>query len=544
MRYSKVFGRTIREKPRNADSDSLQLLLRAGFVRQAGGDFLLLPIGRRVMARIEALVDAELTAAGAGMLGIPSGDQAGNSDLARSLRMQRRDAGIDYPFAAAHESTLAMLGGSLTLSYRDLPVVVAGLRWANRENARPNWGLLASPNFPFHSAYAFGGALEPVAAAYRRVLERMDVGAFSMESGSHSGSTEFAIETALASRPILACEHCGYRAPAELAVSRVPEWPQNPEPGAAEAVYGPGLIQVEPLAKFLGIPVHQTTKTILFETGGRVVAACVAGVYSVSEAKLMRVLGSRRLALAAPETVRELTHAEVGYAGPAGLPETVEVIWDLSTEHRSNFEAGANRTDHHCINLNFGRDVPRPAGFFDIRESLASERCARCDAGVLAARGAMVLGHASDLGDFYADLLGARFIDDAKTTHPLSTACAGLDLACTLAAIVERHHDDHGIVWPKVVAPFAAHLVSLPSAEEASEALYRQLVDAGVEVLWDDRAESAGVKFADADLIGIPVRLVLSKRTAGRVEWKERGAASGELIDSEEVLKRLGCGSV
>ena len=283
-----------------------------------------------------------------------------------------------------------------------------------------------------------------------------------------------AIETALAARPILACDRCGYRAPAEIAVSHVPDWPQDSAPGVTEAVYGPGLIQVELLAQFLGIPVHQTTKTMLFEAHGRTVAACVAGIYGVSEAKMMRVLGCRSLALAAPEVVRELTHSEVGYAGPAGLPDSVEVIWDLSTEHRSNFEAGANQTDHHRINLNFGRDVARPEKFFDIRASLPGERCAQCEGGVLAARGAIVLGHASDLGGLYANLLGAKYLEADKTTRPLAAACAGVDLARAMAAVVEQHHDGRGIIWPPAVAPFAAHLVSLPPAELAAEGLYQE----------------------------------------------------------------------
>jgi len=308
-----------------------------------------------------------------------------------------------------------------------------------------------------------------------------------------------------------------------------------------EAVYGPGLIQVEPLSKFLGIPVHQTTKTMLFEAGGRVVAACVAGIYGVSEAKLLRVLGCRSLALAAPEVVRDLTNSEVGYAGPAGLPESVEVIWDFSTEHRTNFEAGANQTDYHRINLNFGRDVKRPAQFLDIRTALPGERCAHCEGGALAARGAITLGHASDLGDVYADLLGAKFLDADKTMRPLVAGCAALDLACAMAAVVEQRHDGRGLIWPAAVAPFAAHLVSLPPAEAAAEALHQNLVNAGVEVLWDDRPESAGVKFGDADLIGIPLRLVMSKRTGDKVEWKSRDAEQGELVGLEEVTGRLQC---
>ena len=549
MRYSRLFGKTIRDKPRNADSLSHQLLLRAGFVRptEAGG-FLLLPLGWRVLERVRAILAEEGKACGFVPVEFSCGRQSTNSDLERSLNYHRREAGSEYPFAEHHEAALAMLSGNLALSYRDLPLLVAGERWVHREEARPNWGLLAAPGFLFHSAYAFGageaevsGRLERIGDTYQRVLERVGIEAFRLSSGGDRPTTEWAIETELAARPVLVCEGCGYRAAAETAVSRAPEWPQDTEPGVTEAVYGPGLVQVEPLSKFLGIPVHQTTKTMLFEAGGRVVAACVAGIYGVSEAKLKRVLGCRSLALASPEAVRKLSNAEVGYAGPVGLPESVETIWDLSTEHRTNFEAGANQTDHHRINLNFGRDVARPAKFFDIRMSQEGERCAQCEQGTLAARRAIGFGHVSLPGSVYAELLGAKFLDADKRTRPLSVGCAGLDLACVLAAIVEQHHDSRGIAWPPGVAPSVAHLVSLPPAEAAAEALYQRLSEAGVEVLWDDRTESAGVKFGDADLIGIPIRLVLSKRTGDQVEWKTRTAEQGDLIAVEEVVVRLKC---
>jgi len=547
MRYSRLFGKTVRDKPRNADSASHQLLLRAGFLRPAtGGGFLLLPLGRRVLDRIEVILTEELQTSGAATLGFPGGRQSANSDLSRSLRLERRDQGSDYPFAEHHEAALATLAGSLGLSYRDLPLLLAGQRWADRDEAHPNWGLLSAPEFPFHSAYAFGATdaevaaqLESVANAYRHTFERAALTTFALASTRDPATTALAIETDLAALPILACERCGYRAPSEIAVSRVPQWPQQTEPGGVEAIYGPGLIQVEPLAKFLGIPTHQTTKTLLFDADGQTVAACVAGIYGVSETKLARVLACRRLALASPDTVQELTHADVGYAGPVGLPDSVRVVWDHSTAQRTNFEAGANRTGHHLVNLNFGRDLPRPESFFDIRLSQPGESCAHCEEGTLGAKSAIAIGHVTQLGTLYAELLGAKFLDAEKTTRPLPAACAGLDLAGLLGAVVEQNRDARGIVWPPAVAPFAAHLVSLPPAESVAEALYRRLQAAGVDVLWDDRPESAGVKFGDADLVGIPIRLVLSKRTGDNVEWKARTAEQGVLLPPGEVVKRL-----
>ena len=537
MRYSSLFGKTVRDKPRNAVSRSHELLLRAGFIRPApGGGFLLLPLGERVAERIEGVLARELERLGGQMLGLPGGRQSANSDTARSLRLHRRESGFDYPFAEQHETALAMLAGGLSLSYRELPLVVAGRQWGSREEARANQGLLRAAEFLFHSAYAFGAPAPRLGDAFEKALERAGVAALPLAS---AGTTEYVIRTELPGRELLECEACGYRADVETAESRAPEWPQTEQPGVKEAIYGPGFIQVEPLAKFLGIPVHQTTKTLLFATGGRLVAACVPGIYDVSETKLARVLHCRELELAPAETVRELTRSEVGYAGPAGLPDSVEVVWDLSTERRTNFEAGANRTDHHMINLNFGRDVARPERFFDIRVAREGERCARCPEGTLVARRAVALGHVTELGDLYADLLGARFLDKDKATRPLAMAAAGLDVTAALAAVVEANSDGRGIVWPSAVAPFDAHLVSLPPAEEAAEALYRRLTDSGVAAMWDDRPESAGVKFGDADLVGIPVRLVLSKRTGDRIEWKQRSAEQGELLTGDEAIARL-----
>jgi len=520
MRYSKLFGKTLRDKPRNADSLSHQLLLRAGFVKaEAGGGFILLPLGQRVLEKVRRI-------AGAATVGLPGASTP--SDVMRSLRLQRSDAGLAYPFADQHEAALAMIAGNLSMSYRDLPLALSTEHWGSRTEAHPNWGLLSGPEFLVHATYAFGAT--PV--NYGSTIARAGVVASPLDN-------ELILETELAARPLLVCADCGYRQAAERAVSRTPRWPQDEEPHPRQSVYGPGLIGVDALARFVGIPVHQTTKTLLFETGGRVIAACVAGPYGVSEAKLRAILGCGSLALAAPETVRALTNAEVGYAGPIGLPDSVQVIWDFTTEHRSNFEAGANQTDHHLIHLHFGRDLPRPPQFLDIRMAQPGDPCSQCAEGTLAARGGITLAHTMDLGEAYSQVLGAKYLDAEKTTRPLPIACAALDLTALMAAIVEQNHDDRGILWPQSVAPFDAHLISLPPAEAAAEALYIALTQAGVDVLWDDRGDSAGVKFGDADLIGIPVRLVLSKRTGDKVEWKARNAAQGELLTVAEVMDRL-----
>ncbi len=542
MRYSNLFGKTLRDKPRNADSVSHQLLVRGGFVRaMAGGAaFGLLPLGERVLARIRAVVDAELSALGAQALTVPGGRKSGSSESSRDLGLRRRELDQSYPFADVHESVLGMLAGGLTMSYRDLPLLLTTERWGTRDQARPNWGLLSAPEFLVHGSYLFSrderpALLDQIQDAYRRALRRLGVDASVLESAW----PELVVTTALGGREALVCNACGYLAPLDEAVSRVPEWMQNPEPGVVESVYGPGLINVEPLADFLGIPVHQTTKTLVFQADDRLIAACVAGPYDVSEPKLARILGCRHLDLASFDVVRELTSSEVGYAGPIGLPMIVELFWDQSTAGRTNFEAGANRTHHHLINLNFGRDLPGPEIFYDFRVCKEGERCARCETGVLEQRRVLSMGHVSALGTAYSSPLGATFLEPGKPAQALALGVGGLDLTAVMAAIAEQWNDARGLTWPASAAPFDAHLISLPPAEVAAGELYGTLRRAGVEVLWDDRTESAGVKFGDADLIGCPVRLVLSKRTGDKVEWKLRGDEHGELINADEAMERL-----
>ncbi|MEK7141206.1 MAG: YbaK/EbsC family protein, partial [Patescibacteria group bacterium] len=350
---------------------------------------------------------------------------------------------------------------------------------------------------------------------------------------------EFMVQSQAGEDKIFVCDSCDYKANVEKAESIYPAFSQTEKPLPMQEVEGKGIIGVEALAKFLNIPVEKTTKTLLYQADDRVVAVCVRGEYSVSEVKLANHLGCLNLGLATAATVKRVTCADVGYAGPVGLPDSVEVIWDHSTKGRVNFECGGNKTHYHNINVNFGANVPQPEAFIDIREVKADELCVKCIKGTLQEKRGIELGHVFKLGTIYSQAMGATFTDQDGTKKPIVMGCYGIGMSRSIAAIVESFHDDKGILWPEAIAPYRVHLISLPGGEAEAEHVYNELTKQGIDVLWDDRDVSAGVKFSDSDLIGIPTRLVVSTKTGDKVEVKNRSEQSSQLFTLEEVILSL-----
>jgi prolyl-tRNA synthetase len=345
---------------------------------------------------------------------------------------------------------------------------------------------------------------------------------------------------------ILFCDKCDYAANQERAQSRLQEFPQDTEQKSMEAVRGENLIGVEPLAKFLNIPVWKTTKTMLYQADDKIVAVMVRGDCDVNEVKVANFLGCKVLKLAPPQTIKELTGAEVGYAGPIGLPASVRIIADHYVNNRINFECGANQTHHHNINVNFGRDLPLPE-FGDFKLAKGGEQCPRCDGRLQAARG-IEIGHIFKLGTKYSEAMSCRYLDATGQTKQVIMGCYGIGVTRMAAAWIEQNHDDKGIIWSPQISPFDIHLIGLNLEDAAvsaqAEQIYQKLIQAGFSVLFDDRPARAGEKFSDADLIGIPARLTISKRTLeqGKVEFKLRSQPKAEVITLEEAQQRVRAG--
>jgi prolyl-tRNA synthetase len=390
-------------------------------------------------------------------------------------------------------------------------------------------------------------SFEAMRQAYHQICTRIGYKYRAVEADAGaiggSGSQEFMVLADTGEDTILFCDKCDYAANQERAQSRLEEFPQDSEAKPMEAVFGEGLIGVEALSKFLNIPVWKTTKTLIFQADDQVVAVVVRGDCDVNELKVANFLGCKALRLASAETIKQLTGAEVGYAGPIGLPASVRIIADHYAGNRVNFECGANQTNYHNINVNFGRDLPAPQ-FGDFKLAKENEGCPKCGGRLQAARGIEV-GHIFKLGTKYSKAMNCRYLDASGASQLVVMGCYGIGVTRMAAAWIEQNHDDKGIIWSPNIAPFDAHLIGLNLEDAAVNAhaneVYQKLRESGIDVLFDDRLARAGEKFSDADLIGIPARLTLSKRTfeQGKIEFKLRREPKAEVITLEEAQARI-----
>lgn len=557
MKYTHLIGKTSRQKLPGSEIVSHQLLLRAGFITPvAAGIYTFLPLGYAVLENIDRIIKEEFTKRGIQHLIMPFVHPASLwqetgrfTKWAKVLAVFDAKHGGKYLLAPTHEETVTDIARKFIVSYKDMPVIVNQNQWKYRDEVRVNGGLLRTREFLMQDAYSFDKdeeglvkSFQTVSEAYHAIFKRigLPVTVVKADSGAigGTGSEEFMVESAVGEDRIFVCSNGDYKANIEKTESVFPPFVQHEAKKPMEEVEGKGIIGVEALAKFLNIPVQQTTKTLLYQADDRVVAVCVRGEYSVSEVKLANLLGCMNLHLASAETVRRVTGAEVGYAGPVGLPKDVEVLWDYSTQGRVNFECGGNKTHYHNVNVNFGKDIQKPEKFVDIREVKAGEQCPKCS-GTLSETSTIELGHVFKLGTVYSEKMHADFIDADGKKKPIIMGCYGIGISRMIAAVAEVMHDDKGLVWPEAIAPFKVHLISLPGGEEKAQEVYDALSKSGVSVLWDDRDGSAGVKFADADLIGLPWRLVISKKTEGKIEVKKRNELDAKLVSESELVMLL-----
>lgn len=558
MKYSKLFGKTLKDTPKDATLASHKLLYQAGFIREStAGRYYFLPLGLRVQEKIKAIVKEEMDNAGAQELVTPTlhpkslWEETNRTSSVGFELMSIKDRNeFEFVLGGTAEEMLVDLVRKFQISYKDLPFNLYQFSSKFRDEMRARGGLLRVREFTMKDAYSFHATEEDFKKEYQnmwdtyaRIFERLGLKTIVVESdnGYIGGEYchEFVVESDAGESKFFTTEDGSYAAHEEVATFSLSQEAETEEEKPLEEIEGKGIIGVEELANYLKIPVEKTTKTILFEDEkGQVIAAAVRGGYDINETKLMHIANVHRLELASAETVKRVTGAEVGYAGILNLPKDVRIFMDESMKGRRNFEMGANKTNYHSINVNFGRDLPEPEQFYDF--TLAKAGYVTADGKKLVEKRGIEVGNIFQLGFHYSTKMkGATFTDEEGKQKPYYMGCYGIGLARTLATIVEKYHDEKGIVWPKAVAPFAVHLISIRENEK-TERVYKQLLDAGVEVLYDDRAEvSAGQKFADADLIGIPVRLVISPKTGERIEWKERDSKETELLSLDEVFKKL-----
>ncbi len=559
MRWSKLFGKTLREDPAEAELVSHRLMLKAGMIYQvSSGIYSYLPLAWRSLRKIEQIIREEIDAAGGQELRLSvlqprelwqeSGrDEAYGPDLFRLQDRRERP----LVMAPTHEEILTKAVMANVYSYRDLPLILYQIQTKFRDEPRPRGGLIRVREFDMKDAYSFDideagldVSYQAMAQAYKNIYDRSGLSAIMVEadSGAIGGkdSHEFILLADSGEDTIILCESCGYAANAEKAAFTKPDSPREDELPLKET-HTPGVKTIEGLAQMLDVPTSKTLKAVFYAADGEVVFVAIRGDLEVNEVKLRNALGANELRLATPEEV-ERAGLVAGSASPIGL-SAIRVVADDSIEIGSNFVVGANRQDYHLRNANHPRDFQAEL-ITDIALAEAGHGCPNCDSKLTIRRGIEV-GHIFKLGTRYSEVLGAYFPDQQDAQRPIIMGCYGIGVGRLLAAAIEQNHDDKGIVFPLPVAPYQVGMTALnvENAEvaEAAESLYEELQRAGVETLYDDRRESAGVKFNDADLLGLPVRLVVSARNLrqGVVEIKRRSESDAVTVPRDEVVGRL-----
>ncbi len=563
MRMSRLFGKTLRNAPAEADTTNYQLMLRAGLVQQlAAGIFSYLPLGWKVMRKIEQVIREEMDAIGGQEVVMPamqpaelweaSGRMQTMGDVLVHFEDRRERAFVLGP---THEEVVVDLFKRQAQSYRDMPLLVYQMQTKFRDEARPRGGLVRVREFTMKDAYSFDATWEALdeqyqaaRTAYTRILERCGVPAIPVlaDSGAIGGkdSEEFIFLTEVGEDTILLCDACGYAANEEKADHKKEELPPE-ELLPLEEVSTPGQKTIDDLVKFLGVPHARTLKAVFYEAGGQPVFVAIRGDLEVNEAKLRNALKTVELGLLDDEGVRK--HGLVaGSASPVGL-SGVKIVADDTAIASHNLVAGANKPDVHYRNVNYERDW-RADIVTDISKARAGDACRRCG-GTLQTKRGIEMGHVFKLGTVYSERLEATFADAAGELKPAVMGCYGMGVGRVFAGMIEANHDERGIIWPADMAPFQAHLVGLgfdkPGVRESAEQVYQQLRDAGIETLFDDREEgSAGVKFNDADLMGMPVRVTISPRSIenGGAEIKRRTEKDARIVplaDVPSVLREL-----
>ncbi len=549
MRWSRAFLPTLKEDPADAEVVSHRLMVRAGLIRPlARGIYSYLPLCQRVIRKVERIVREELDRIGAIELMLPIMHPA---ELWKETRrweiygpeLMRLEDRHERAFALGptHEEVVTDLLRHEVRSYRQLPLALYQIQTKFRDEIRPRFGVMRAREFLMKDAYSFhldeaslDEWYEKFHAAYSAIFRRCGLGfrAVEADTGAIGGavSHEFMVLAGTGESAVLSCGSCGYAATGDRAEApeRAHELPPDHEILPLTEVATPGRTTVEDVAELLGRPADRFVKTLLFEADGAPVAVLVRGDREVNEAKLNRYLGATILQLADASRVRALTGAEVGFAGPHSLQGDVRVIADYSLAGRGDLVAGANRTDYHVTGLEIGRDVT-PDEWADVAQVRSGDPCPRCGAALDEARGIEV-GQIFKLGTRYSEAMGLRVLDEEGAERPLVMGCYGIGITRVIAAAIEQNHDEGGIAWPVAIAPYEVEIVPLnmdsERVVETAEKLYAECRAAGLETLVDDRPGRAGPKFADADLIGIPYRIVVGERAleGGEVEAASRRA--------------------
>ncbi|MBS0180321.1 MAG: proline--tRNA ligase [Nitrospira sp.] len=560
MRVSETLIPTLREDPGEAETVSHRFMLRAGMIRKvAAGIYTYLPLGLRVLRKIEKIVREEMNRAGAQEVLMPVASPAelwretGRWDFYGKELLRFKDRHErDFCLGPTHEEVITDLFRREVRSYRQMPLNFYQIQTKFRDEIRPRFGLMRGREFIMKDAYSFdrdeaGARLsyQKMYEAYNRIFARCGLTFRPVEADTGliggTSSHEFMVLAETGEETIVYSGEGTYAANVERAEVSAPEPAELPALRPLTAVSTPGRRTVEEVTSFLNIAPAQLVKTLLYSTGKETVAVLVRGDHAVNEIKVKRLLGATDIELVAPELVPQLTGAPVGYVGPVGLKK-IRILADWAVKAMANFAVGGNQPDTHYVDANWNRDFTVDQ-FTDLRNAQAGDPSPRNDGTLKTAKGIEV-GHVFMLGTKYSQAMKATFLDAQGQEQLAVMGCYGIGVSRVAAASVEQNHDAKGIKWPIPIAPFHVTLLPLSQSEPVSQlagSLYRSLQESGIEVLWDDRDERAGVKFNDADLIGAPFHLVIGEKglAQGQVELKIRQTGETKKIAPDQVLQTL-----
>jgi prolyl-tRNA synthetase len=561
MRWTETLIPTLREEPKDAEAVSHKLMLRAGYIRKlSSGVYSYLPLGTRVLGKIAAIIEEEMFRQGADILLLPAlhpaelwkktgrYDSLGQDKIAFKNRTDQ-----EFVLGPTHEEVITELVGAYVRSYKDLPKILFQIQTKFRDELRPRFGVVRTKEFIMKDAYSFDRdeqgldeSYRKMHEAYQRIFTRsgLEFSVVTADPGMMGGkmSQEFMVKSDFGEDMIIQCPKCQNTASRDIAARGRQEGPGPLGNGVMEAFDTPDLRTIEEIAHRFQVEPQRIVKTLLYMGDGKPVACLVRGDREVNEAKARRLAEVETLTPATREEIERITGAPIGFSGPVGL-SGVKVLADYDLLHMADFVTGANQKDRHLRGVNMGRDF-RPDLIGDLRYAEDGDPCAQCG-GPLTKGTALEVGHIFKLGTRYTQAFDVNYLDEKGVHQTVIMGCYGIGLNRIIAAHIDQHHDAKGIVWSKALAPYQVVILCLNQSDkhsvETSENLYATLTQEGLEVLYDNRDERAGVKFNDADLIGIPIQLVVGERNLreGKVEIVRRAGKRIERAPLADALRKL-----
>ncbi|MFA5144174.1 MAG: proline--tRNA ligase [Candidatus Omnitrophota bacterium] len=564
MRWTEALIPTLKEDPQDAEVISHKLMVRGGFIRKLiSGAYSYLPLGVRVLHKVEAIIRAELNSSGAQEVLLPAihppeiWKRTGRYDLLGPVLIKFKDRhGKECVLGPTHEEIITDLVANNVKSYKELPLILYQIQTKFRDEPRPRFGIMRTSEFMMKDAYSFDidndgleKSYKKMYDAYCRIFERCGLPYIAVEAdpGIMGGnmSHEFMVPAPAGEDRIVTCQKCKYSASAEVAKCQTPNAKRtthDEKQMPIAEVETPGITTIEKVSELLKIGPEKLVKTLIYKCDDKVAALLVRGDFDANEAKLKNYLKCISLELADAKAIEEATGAPVGFSGPVNL-RNVRIVADNSVKGMANFVTGANRKDAHLVNVNMDRDF-QVKEFGDFRMITESDGCPACGKPIQI-RQAIEIGHTFKLGTKYSDALGAKFLDKDGREHVAIMGCYGIGVNRIMASLVETSNDKDGIIWPEAISPYRAIILALNLEDKRVKSLadkaYESLSKAGYDILYDDRNESAGVKFKDADLIGISTKVIIGAKNAakGIIEVKDRKTGSIDQIPANDLVLKL-----